>query len=138
MIERCLVLPYGGACISTLTFLVPLRSWDRTLLVGVRHYQARIDCKFFAADKAGGNTHLDHMLEDAAENIAVAEPLVAGARKGTMVWKLVFNAQSAQPTIGKIHLHLAAERSFRAYREHIANDEHPDHQDRIDRGPAHR
>ena len=57
-----------------ITRLVPLRSRDRTLLVGVRRNQAGIDRKPFAADNACRNTRFDDMLEEPAENVTVAEP----------------------------------------------------------------
>ena len=54
-----------------------------------------------------------------------------------MVGDLVLDAQAAEPAIGQVHLHLAAQRPFRADREHIADDQHPDHEHRIDRWTAH-
>jgi hypothetical protein len=62
-----------------ITILLPLRARDRTLLVGVRHDQARIDSESFAADKVCRDARLDHTLKDTAENVTVAEMFVAGA-----------------------------------------------------------
>src|ERR1700738_1010374 len=45
--------------------------------------------------------------------------------------------QPTKPTIGEIHLYIPAYSSLRANCEYIANDEHPDHQLRINRGPTH-
>jgi hypothetical protein len=73
---------------------------DRTLLVGVRRNQADLDRKPFAADKACRNTRFDDMLEEPAENVTVAEPLVARARECRMIRDLVFDGKPAEPAIG--------------------------------------
>src|SRR5215510_13435489 len=55
-----------------------------------------------------------------------------------MVRDLVLDAQVAKPAVGEVHLDLAAQRPLRADREHVPDNEHPDHEHRIDRGPADR
>jgi hypothetical protein len=59
--------------------LVPLRTGYRAMLVGVGLDEARIDSKAFTTDEAGRDACPDYTLKHAAENIAVAEPLVARA-----------------------------------------------------------
>ena len=54
----------------------PILPGDRTLLVGIRLDQVRIDGKAFAANQAGRNT-----IECAAKNLSLAEALVAGLRE---------------------------------------------------------
>jgi hypothetical protein len=49
----------------------------------------------------------------------------------------VLDTQAAEPAVRQVHLHLAADRPLRADREHIAKDEHPKHEHRIDRRTAH-
>jgi hypothetical protein len=58
--------------------LVPLRAGDRSLLIGVRYDQARIDCEPFAANQSGRNTGLNDTLKHPPEHIAGAEPLMTG------------------------------------------------------------
>ena len=53
-----------------------------------------------------------------------------------MIRNLVLDREPAKPAISKVHLHLTAQRPLRADCKHIANDEHPDHQHRINRGAA--
>jgi len=53
-----------------------------------------------------------------------------------MIGDRFFNRQSAKPPIGQVHLNLGADLTFRANGKDIADDEHPDHQRRIDRGTA--
>ena len=50
-----------------------------------------------------------------------------------MIGDLVLDAEPAKPAIGQIDLHLSADAPLRADRKHVADDEHPDHQHRIDR-----
>ena len=53
-----------------------------------------------------------------------------------MIGDLVLDAEATEPAIGEIEPDLAAQRAFRANGEHVADDEHPNHQQRIDRGAA--
>ena len=82
LIEGCKILFHRAACG---TLLVPLGSRDRTLLVGVRHDQAGIDGKPFAADQPCRNARFHDMLEDTAQNVTVTEPLIAGARERRVI-----------------------------------------------------
>jgi len=46
-------------------------------VVGVRHDQAGIDSKPFAADQASPDARAHNTLEHTAEDVAIAEPLIA-------------------------------------------------------------
>ena len=50
-----------------------------------------------------------------------------------MVGDIILDAEATEPTIGEVELDLAAQRAFRADGEYVTNDQHPDHQHRIDR-----
>src|SRR5262249_13473738 len=76
------------------------------------------------------------MLEHTPEDVTVAEPLVARTRERRMIRDLVFDRKPTKPTIGEVYLHLTAQRPLRADRKHVADDQHPDHEPRIDRGPT--
>src|ERR1700692_3083885 len=119
-----------------INILVPLRTRDRAMLVGVGLDQARIDRKAFTPDQAGRNARAHDTFEHAPEDGAIAEALVARTREHRMIRDLVLDREPTKPTIRKVHLHLKAQCSLRTDRKYIANDEHPDHQHRIDRGPA--
>src|SRR6266404_6617667 len=54
-----------------------------------------------------------------------------------MVRDGIFDAEFAEPAIGKVHLHFTADQPLRADRKDITYDQHPDHQFRIDRRTAH-
>jgi hypothetical protein len=60
------------------------------------------------------------------------------AREHGVVRHLVLDAQAAEPAVGEVHLDLATQRPLRADRKHVADNEHPEHEHRIDRGPADR
>jgi hypothetical protein len=47
---------------------------------------------------------------------------------------LVLDAEAAELAICEVELDLAAQRTFRAAGEHVADDKHPNHQHRIYRG----
>src|ERR1700685_3589405 len=47
------------------------------------------------------------------------------------------DAEPAEPAIGKVQLHFTTEQSLRTDRKDISNNQHPDHQFRIDRRAAH-
>src|SRR5256886_17205271 len=76
------------------------------------------------------------MLEHTPEDVTVAEPLVARTRERRMIRNLILDRQPAKPTIGEVHLHIATQRSLRADREHVADDQHPVHQFRVNRLPT--
>src|SRR6516165_6282531 len=97
------IFPHRAACVFSSTLLVPLRSRDRTLFVGVGRNQAGIDRKPLATDKPCRNARFDNMLEDTAENLTVAEPLIARARERRMIRDLVFDRKPAEPAIGQAH-----------------------------------
>src|SRR5437867_2830901 len=54
-----------------------------------------------------------------------------------MIRNAVLNAQAAEPAVCQVDLDLAAQHPLRADRKYVADDKHPDHELRIDRGPAH-
>src|SRR5262245_798428 len=55
-----------------------------------------------------------------------------------MIRDLVLDAQAAEPAVRQVDLNLPAQQPLRADGEHVADDEHPDHQHRINRRAAKR
>src|SRR5579864_2530030 len=53
-----------------------------------------------------------------------------------MVRDPVFEREPAKPAIGQVHLNVATQCPLRADREHVADDQHPDHELRINRRPT--
>src|SRR5664279_5595878 len=106
------------------------------LLVHIRLDQARIDRKRLAPNEPGRDAHRHHALEHPSQGIALAEALVSRAAEHRMIGDLVLNPELAEPPVRKIDLHLSAEPPLRAERKHVAHDQHPDHEHRINRGPT--
>jgi hypothetical protein len=113
-----------------------LLAGDTLLLVHIRLDQARIDRERFAPDQPGRNTHRHHALEHPAQGIALSEALVPRPAEHRMIGNLVLDAELAKPPVGQIDLDLSAQPPLRADRKHVAHNQHPDHQHRIDRGAA--
>ena len=88
------------------------------------------------SDKICSNTSRNDALEDPPEDVAVMKAFVAGPGERRMIWQFVLDAQAAEPAVGQVDLHLAAQCPFRANGKDIADDEHPDHEHWIDRGSA--
>jgi hypothetical protein len=88
------------------------------MLVGVGLNEAR-DRKAFAADETSRDASPDNTLEHAAENIAVAQTLVARTREHRVIRHLVLKAKPTEATIGEVELDLAAQHTFRADGKHV-------------------
>jgi hypothetical protein len=56
-----------------------------------------------------------------------------GLREGRVIRQLALQAQAAEPAIGQVQKHFLAEPALRANAEAIADEQHPDHQLRVDR-----
>src|SRR5450755_2062673 len=112
---------------------MPVLTRDRALLVSVGRDQARINCKSLATNQTGGNAGLDDPFEHTTEEVSLAEALVADTRERRMIRDGILDAEPAEPTIGKVHLHFTTQQSLRTDRKDISNNQHPDHQFRIDR-----
>jgi hypothetical protein len=54
-----------------------------------------------------------------------------------VIWDFVLDRKPTKPAIGEVHLYISAYRSLRANCEYLADDEHPDHEFRINRGSTH-
>ena len=78
----------------------------------------------------------DRRLEQLAQQIAVAEAPMPVLREGRVVGHRAVQAEPAEPAIGEIEVNLFAQPPLRADAEAVTDDQHPDHQLRIDRRPA--
>lgn len=103
---------------------------------GIGLDQATIDGKALATDQPFGDAAGEHTLEQAAQEIAVAEAAVTILRKGRMVRYAALQAKPAEPAVGGTDVDLAAEPAHRADAGAVADDQHTDHQLRTDRGTA--
>jgi hypothetical protein len=105
-------------------------------LVDVRLDQAGVDRERLATNQTDRNAADHHALEHASEYLALAEALVPGAREDRVVRDLVLNAQTTEPAVRQIDLNLGTDPSLRPDRKHVADQQHSDHQFRVDRGAS--
>src|SRR6202521_5066524 len=106
------------------------------LLVYIRLDQARIDRERFAPNQPGRNAHCHDSLEDPTQGVTLPEAFVPRTTEYRVIGDPVLNAELAEPPVGQVDLDFSAQPALRAERKHIANDQHPDHQHRINRGPT--
>jgi hypothetical protein len=113
---------------------LPFVAWDRTLLIGVRGNQAGVDGEPIGSDQPFGNAALDDGFEEMAQDVALAKAPVPVLGKGRMVRDLAIQTEPTEPAICEIEMNLLAQAALRPYAHAIADDQHADHQLRIDRG----
>ena len=133
------VARYSRAARQALSFdllRLPVVAWNRALLIGVGGDQAGIDGKSIGADQPFGHAALDDGFEQMAQDIALAKAPVPVLGKGRMVGNLAIETEPAEPAIGEIEMNFLAQAPLRPNAHAIADDQHPDHQLRIDRGAA--
>src|SRR5262249_56406155 len=88
--------------------------------------RARMVRKSFAANQPARDAFRPAAFQNPPQRVALAKAFVPCAAEHRMVGNTVFDAELAEPTIGKVHLHLGADTPLRADRKHVANDQHPD------------
>ena len=103
----------------------------------VGHDHAGVDRERLAADQPFLHAARHHRLKQLAQKDALAKPAVAVLREGRMVGNLAVQPQPAEPAVGQAEVDLLAQPPVRADAEAIADNQHPDHQLRIDRGSSY-
>ena len=111
---------------------------DGMLAVHIGLDQAGIDREALAADQPLGDAARHGRLEQLAQQIAVAEAAVPVLGEGRVVGHIAFQPEPAEPAIGEVQMHLLAQPPLGPDADAVADDQHPDHQLGIDRGPTGR
>ena len=96
----------------------------------VRHDYAGVNRESFAAHDPFLDATRNYGLKQFPQKIAFAEMAVAVLGKGRMIGNV---AVPTKPAIRQIEVDLVAQPTLRANAKAIANNQHPDHQLRIDR-----
>jgi hypothetical protein len=104
--------------------------------VGIGPDHACINSERFAADQPCRHARRDRRLEQLAKDVAVAEAPVPILREGRVIGHSPVKAEATEPAIRKVQMDLVTQPPFRTDAHHIAHDQHPQHQLRIDRGSA--
>src|SRR3546814_12297798 len=76
------------------------------------------------------------LLEQLAEKVAVTEAAVPVLGEGRVVRHRTVQAEPAEPAIRQVEMNLVAQPALRPDAHAIADDQHSDHEPRIDRGTA--
>jgi len=104
----------------------------------VRSDQAAVDREALAAGETLVDAALQDRLKQAAQEVALPKAAMAVLGEGGVVWDASLQTEVAKPAIGEVQVNLLAEASLGADAEAVADDQHPDHQLRIDRRPPSR
>lgn len=106
---------------------------DGMLAVHISAHEATIDGEAFTADQSFGDTARHGRLEQLLQYIAVAEAPMPVLREGRVVGHITFQPEAAEPAIGEVYMYLLAQSLLGPDIHAIADDQHPDHQLRINR-----
>src|ERR1700722_15868503 len=109
---------------------------DSSCAGSIRLDHARIDRKAFATNETLAHASLQYGLKHMAEGIALAKATVSVLRERGMFRHRILDPQPTKPTIGQIKMPFFAQAPLRANPKTITNDQHPNHQLRIDRWSA--
>ena len=101
--------------------------------IGLDH--AGINREAFAFDQAGCHAGRNDTLEYMTQDIALPEAMQPVLRERRVVRDLVVKVEPAEPAIRQMKLDLLGQLALRAQAVAITNNQHPDHQRRIDRRP---
>jgi hypothetical protein len=101
-------------------------------------HETAVNREAFAGNDAGLTTLLDNFLKQHAVNVALAKPAIEVLREGRMIRHSSFQSQPAEPAIGQVKMHLIVQLPLGTNAIGVANEQHPQHQFRINRGAAFR
>lgn len=73
---------------------------------GVRFNDANIDGKNLVPDQPGLHALTNNAIKYLAEHVAIAETAMPVDGEGLMIGKLILNAETTEPPIGKVEVNL--------------------------------
>lgn len=104
--------------------------------IGLDH--TRIHGEALATHRAFGHAAFQNLLEQLPKGVTVPEAAVSVLGEGGMVGHLVGQAQAAEPAIRQVEVHFLTQPAFRTDAKAVADDQHTDHQFRINGKPPGR
>ena len=97
---------------------------------------AAVHGRALAGHEARLRTAAHHLLEHGAEHVAVPKAVVPVFAERRVVRHGAVQAKTAEPAMGQVEVDLGAEPALRADAVQVADQQHADHQFRVDRGPS--
>ena len=101
---------------------------------GIRLHHTGIDREAFTPHQTFAHATLYNGFEHETEGITVTKATMSILREGRMVRHRIFKTQAAEPAVRQVQVNLLTQAAFRADAEAVADDQHADHQFRIDGG----
>jgi hypothetical protein len=102
------------------------------ITAGICFHHACINRETLAFDEAIRHARRHHALEDVAQDVALAKALKTIDRKRGVMRDPVVEIKLAELSVGKVQLDLLAQTALVSDAVAVSNNEHPDHQFRID------
>ena len=99
--------------------------------IGLQH--ACVNSEALAFDQAKHHRGANDLLEDMTQDVTLAEATEAidGERRVMRDW--IVEIESAKPPVGQVEVDLLTQPPFRSNAVAVPDDEHPDHEFRVDR-----
>ena len=101
-------------------------------IAGYRNFRLRGNIRVLFGNTAGHDA-----LEQVSKELAVPDPAVAVLREGRVIGDRIGEIEATEPPVGQIEMDFLAQAAFGTDAQAVTDDQHADHQFRIDRGPTH-
>jgi len=109
---------------SSVAWIPNRKGWRQRL---IRLDDAGVDGETFTLDQTGRHAAPQHLIEQPAEQIAVTKTSMAILREGRVIGYFILQAQSAEPAIGQVQVHLFAQSPLGTDAIAVADDQHAHH-----------
>src|SRR4051794_21180320 len=98
---------------------------------GICLHHTGIDREAFTTHQTLAHAALDNAFEHVAKGITVTKATMSILREGRMVRHHIFETQAAEPAVRQVQVNLLTQAAFGADPEAVSDDQHADHQLRI-------
>jgi hypothetical protein len=131
-VERLLILPHRPG--RDISFPDRINGLDAPITASVAMHKTAVNGEGLARHEASLAALFDDLFKQHAVDAAFPKPAVAVLGEGRMIRHGSFQSQPAEPAIGEVEMDLIAQPPLGTDAVGIANQEHSQHQFRINRG----